>query len=82
MIIVISAVIFFNLITMSLKLYFVHFQHHFVLGRISRHDIISSPTPNNFAAEDNANGSNRNDKNIKYDINGRKNKKSKTCNIL
>merc|ERR1719414_2326118 len=32
-------------------------------GRISRHDIISSPTPNNFAAEDNINEHNRNDKN-------------------
>ena len=54
-----------------------------ILGRISRHEIISSPTPNNFPAEDNIDGQNNgNDKNLKYDVNPRKNKKSKTCNIL
>ena len=60
---------------------YVKYTNYFsFLGRISRHDIISSPTPNNFAAEDDVDG-HSNATHKKYDIT-RKNKKSRTCNIL
>ena len=51
-----------------------------LIGRISRRDIISSPTPNDFIADPDIDGQCIGI-HKKYDPT-RKNKKSKACNIL
>ena len=52
----------------------------YVIGRISRRDIISSPTPNDFIADPDIDGQCIGI-HKKYEPT-RKNKKSKACNIL